>query len=247
MAVRYDSVGFGYGATRHTDPHVARHIAAAVGDAASVANIGAGAGSYEPATTAVAVEPSAVMTSQRPPGSAPAVLGTAEAIPLADDSVDAAMAILTVHHWTDLAAGISELKRIARRRIVIFTWDAEVTRDFWLFRDYLPEAAGIDAELAVPLDRLAAMLGEPEIQTVPVPHDCADGFAAAFWRRPHAYLEPAVRAGMSLFARAGEQAVRAGLSRLAEDLASGRWGARHAELCDLDELDLGYRLLVVDR
>lgn len=242
----YDRVGAGYRATRIPDPRIARQIAVALGDSRSVANVGAGAGSYEPPTTVAAVEPSVVMIEQRPPDAVQALCARAEAIPLADDSVDAAMAILTVHHWTDLAAGIAELKRIARRRIVVLTWDYLVTRDFWLMRDYLPELAVVDAELATPLDDLAGQLGATDVQVVPVPHDCTDGFAAAFWRRPESYLHPSVRAGMSMFVRADAAAVRGGLAVLADDLATGRWRARYAELCQLDEADLGYRLLIAD-
>jgi hypothetical protein len=155
--------------------------------------------------------------------------------------------VLTVHHWEDLEAGLAELRRIARRRIVVLTWDHEVTRDFWLLREYLPEAVEVDQAMAVPVDRLAALLGGARIEPLPVPHDCTDGFAAAFWRRPEAYLDPVVRAGISMLARAGEGRLRAGLDRLAADLESGRWRVRHPDLLHREQLDLGYRLLIADR
>ncbi|WP_331767920.1 methyltransferase domain-containing protein [Embleya sp. NBC_00896] len=243
----YDSIGATYGSTRRPDPRIAARIHAALGDAATVINVGAGTGSYEPPQTVRAVEPSQVMIAQRPAGSAPALQSAAESIPINDNAADAVMALLTVHHWSDLEAGIAELRRIARRRIVILTWDQDVfRRQFWLVREYLPEAAAFDDTRAVPIDRLTALLGGARIEPVPVPHDCTDGFGAAYWRRPEAYLDPVVRAGISMLAQTGEDVIAPGLSRLEADLSSGRWHARHADLLDRDELDVGYRLLVAD-
>ncbi|WP_228792656.1 class I SAM-dependent methyltransferase [Nocardia cyriacigeorgica] len=213
----------------------------------SVANIGAGAGAYEPAQTVVAVEPSSVMIGQRPPGAAMAVRGLGENLPLRTDGVDAALAVLTVHHWAQLEQGIAELARIARRRIVILTWDHEVMRTFWLLRDYLPAAAATDARLAVPLERLIGLLpGTVEIHAVPVPADCTDGFGAAYWRRPHAYLRPEVQAGMSMLALTPRSELEPGLRQLGADLDSGVWAERHCELLDRQEFDAGYRLVVAD-
>ncbi|MBC6449391.1 class I SAM-dependent methyltransferase [Actinokineospora xionganensis] len=242
----YDTIGAGYATTRKPDPRIGAQIDQALGDAATVINVGAGTGSYEPPQTVLAVEPSSVMISQRPTGSAPVLRACAESIPLADNSADAAMALLTVHHWTDLAAGIAELRRIARERVVILTWDQTVTRAFWLLDEYLPEAIPLDDARAVPINQLATMLGGARIETVPVPHDCTDGFGAAYWRRPEAYLDPVVRAGMSMLAQTGEPALQPGLARLAEDLATGRWHDKHADLLALDTLDAGYRLLIAD-
>jgi SAM-dependent methyltransferase len=143
-----------------------------------VANIGAGTGSYEPARTVISVEPSRVMIAQRPPRCAPAVQAVAEQLPIRSDAVDAALAVLTVHHWSDLDHGVAEMLRIARRRVVILTWDHTVFRRFWLLREYLPAAAQTDADLAVPITKLASLLGDPTIVPVPVPHDCVDGFGA---------------------------------------------------------------------
>src|ERR1700722_24487 len=219
--IAYDTIGVTYTATRQPDPRVGALIAAALGDARSVINVGAGAGSYEPAQTVLAVEPSPVMISQRPAGSAPAVQARAEALPVATSAADAAMALLTVHHWADLAAGIAELRRVARRRIVIFTWDQRVTREVWLLREYLPAGAAFDDSRPPPVERLADLLGGARIEPVPVPHDCRDGFGIAYWRRPEAYLDPVVRAGMSLLAQPGDAVLAGGLRRLAADLASG--------------------------
>ncbi|MFJ3667039.1 class I SAM-dependent methyltransferase [Streptomyces sp. NPDC090106] len=240
----YDSIGTAYAGTRRPDPRIAARIHRALADAATVVNVGAGTGSYEPAGTVWAVEPSAVMIAQRPPGSAPALRAGAEAIPLPDDSADAAMALLTVHHWDDLERGIDELRRVARRRIVVLTFDPAVSHRFWLLDEYLPEAASFDAAQAVTIDRLVSLLGGARVETVPVPHDCTDGFLAAYWRRPEAYLDPRVRAGISLFAQIDDSVVRPGLDRLRDDLSTGRWHHRHADLLDRDTMDAGYRLLV---
>lgn len=244
--VAYDRIGAGYRIARRPDPRIASQIHAALATLSTVVNIGAGTGSYEPAETVIAVEPSAVMIAQRPPGSAPCVRAVAEALPLRDKCVDAAMAMLTVHHWGDLAAGISELRRVTRHRIVVLTWDQTVLRDFWLLREYLPDAARINEALHVPIDRLVELFGGAHVQSVPVPHDCTDGFGAAYWRRPQAYLDPTVRAGISMLAYAGEQALAGGLARLATDLRSGQWHRRHSVLLEHEQLDAGYRLVISD-
>ncbi|MGW7618210.1 class I SAM-dependent methyltransferase [Streptomyces antimycoticus] len=240
----YNSIGATYAHTRRPDRRIAGRIHQALGGAATVINVGAGTGSYEPLQTVLAVEPSSVMIAQRPTGSAPALEASAESIPLADDSADAVMALLTVHHWSDLEAGIGELLRIARQRIVILTFDPDINHRFWLLEEYLPEAAAFDDTRAVAVDRLVTLLGGARIETVPIPHDCTDGFLAAFWRRPEAYLDPEVRAGISLFAQTGDEALQPGLARLSDDLSSGRWHQRHADLLDREALDVGYRLLV---
>jgi SAM-dependent methyltransferase len=240
----YDTVGRTYRATRQADPRVAAQIGQALADSGSVVNIGAGAGSYEPAETIAAIEPSQIMIDQRPPGAAAAIRAAAEHVPLRDNCTDAALAVLTVHHWADLAAGIAEMRRIARYRLVLLTWDADVIgQKFWLLSEYLPEARAADAALAVPVQRLTSLLADPVMTPVPVPHDCTDGFGAAFWRRPYAYLDPAVRAGMSLFTTTGPSMIEAGLARLAADLRSGRWQREHAGLLELTQLDVGYRLI----
>jgi len=244
--VAYDRIGADYCSTRRADPRIAAQVYAALATMGSVIDVGAGAGSYEPAQTVAAVEPSAVMIAQRPPGSAPCVRAVAEALPLRDNCVDATMAMLTVHHWSDLAAGIDELHRVTRSRIVVLTWDQTVLRDFWLLREYLPEAARINEVLHVPLERLVQLLGGARVQTVSVPHDCTDGFGAAYWRRPEAYLDPTVRAGISMLAYASEQALAEGLAALAADLRSGQWQQQHSELLEQQQFDAGYRLLISD-
>lgn len=244
----YDTLGTTYARTRRPDPRIAAQLHAALGDSTDVINIGAGTGSYEPPGTVLAVEPSQVMIAQRPPDAAPAVHAVAEQLPLRDGAADAVMALLTVHHWTDPADGIAELLRVARRRVLVLTWDQRVFRErFWLVREYLPEAAAFDDTRAIPTDRLAELLGGARELPVPVPHDCTDGFAAAYWRRPDAYLDPQVRAGISLLSQPGESVLAPGLSRLADDLTTGRWHTRHADLLNRETLDVGYRLLVAER
>ncbi|MGY1754778.1 methyltransferase domain-containing protein [Blastococcus sp. SYSU D01042] len=243
----YDRIGRSYRRTRQADPRIAAAIREALGDVRSVVNVGAGAGAYEPPVTVLAVEPSRVMLDQRPADAAPAVQAVAEALPLADDAVDAALAVLTVHHWSDVAAGVAELRRVARRRAVFFTWWPERMAEFWLLRDYLPAAAETDARMAHQVARLSELLGnEADVRSVPVPHDCVDGFGAAFWRRPEAYLDPDVRAGMSLFATTDPDAVRDGLARLEDDVRSGAWHRAHADLVQADVLDVGYCTVAVD-
>jgi len=240
----YDELGTTYGRTRVPDPRIQVLIDRALGDAATVVNVGAGTGSYEPVDRDVtAVEPSAVMIAQRAPGAAPCIRASAEALPFADASFDAALAILTVHHWTDLERGVGELRRVARGRIVILTWDPEFGDEFWLTRDYAQASIAYDKERFPPIDRLAALLGPGAVvEPVPVPHDCSDGFCGAFWRRPEAYLDPAVRAGISNL-RQLEEEISAGLERLRRDLAAGAWQARHADLLTADTLDVGYRIV----
>jgi SAM-dependent methyltransferase len=186
------------------------------------------------------------MIAQRPPGAAPAVQGVAEALPCADDAFDVALAILTIHHWTDPDAGLAELRRVARERVVLLTWDPAFRNAFWLWRDYLG-AERSDAHRFLSVTELVEALGGPgtvRVEAWPVPHDCVDGLAGAFWRRPEAYLDPRVRAGISTFAREPDGVFDEPLARLADDLASGVFAERYADVLALDELDLGYRIVV---
>ena len=206
-------------------------------------NVGAGAGSYEPADLeVVAVEPSEVMIAQRPEGAARVVRAVAEELPFEDGSFDAAMAVLSDHHWSDHDRGIAELRRVARR-VVLFTWDPATVNDAWLVREYLPAFEGLVPQ-GFRLEQTAEALGGARIEPVPIPHDCTDGFLHAYWRRPRAYLDPQVRAGISVFALMEPGPVEAGLERLRNDLESGAWERDHAELLQLEELDLGYRLVI---
>lgn len=236
----YEVIGKEYSVCRRADSRIASLIWSALGDANSVVNVGAGAGSYEPSDRSVlAIEPSWTMIGQRPAAAAPCIRGAAESLPLLSGSFDAAMSVLAMQHFQDWRAGLRELRRVARRRVVLLAFDVDAPA-FWLIRDYFPEFGENDRRIMPRLTDLANELGEPQIMPVPVPHDCADGFLGAYWRRPHAYLDSQVRASMSPFARidAGP-----GLARLADDLARGDWHRKNAELPGLDALDLGYRLL----
>jgi SAM-dependent methyltransferase len=186
------------------------------------------------------------MIRQRPAGSAPVVQAAAEALPFAADSFDAALAVLSVHHWSDTARGLAEMSRVARSRVVILTWDQEVWESFWLIREYLPCIRDVDEPRAVAVADIVAELGESRVLPVPVPHDCIDGFHGAYWRRPEAYLDPEVRSGISTCASMPPDELHAGLGRLAADIRSGSWEEGHRDLLGLDELDLGYRIIVAE-
>jgi SAM-dependent methyltransferase len=215
----YDTIGRGYRRHRRQDPRIAARIFAALGAARSVVNVGAGAGSYEPRDRAlVAVEPSQVMIRQRDRAAAPVVRASATALPFRDASFDASLAILTIHHWPDLARGLDELRRAARRRVVILTFDPAVR--FWL-NDYFPEIAEVDARSLPPVSALRRHLGRVAVHDVPIPHDCTDGFLGAYWRRPEAYLRADVRSAISTFGKLRD--VESGLAALRADLASGEW------------------------
>ena len=239
---RYDTIGRDYAELRRPDPRIAATIHAALGPARTVVNVGAGTGSYEPAALAVtAVEPSAAMIAKRPPGAAPAVQASAESLPFADNSFDAALTVLSLHHWADKAAGLREMRRVARGRVVIVTFDP--TARPWL-TDYLPQLATLDEANMLPMADYARILGPVSITPLMVPHDCADGFLYAYWRRPEAYLDPHLRAGSSSFWLL--DGLEPGLDRLASDLASGAWQARYAGLLDRETYDAGYRLVIAD-
>lgn len=240
----YDSIGRNYAEYRRPDPRIAAALEAALGDAATLVNVGAGAGSYEPAgRTVLAIEPSELMIAQRAPGMAPCLQATAEALPMETASVDAAMAILSVHHWSDVERGLGEMRRVARRRVVLLTWVPDAP-PFWLTEEYFPEIMAHDRTIFPATAALAAMLertiGRATIAPLPVPHDCTDGFLCAYWRRPEAYLDPQARGAISSFARID---AAPGLARLSADLSSGRWAERNGHLPALDALDLGYRVV----
>jgi SAM-dependent methyltransferase len=209
-----------------------------------VVNVGAGTGNYEPQDrSVVAVEPSEVMIAQRAGRPAPAVRGVAEALPFPSATFDASLAFLTLHHWSDLRRGVGELRRVAARQVV-FLYEPSVTNGFWAI-DYFPEARDVPTERDAPgVDRLTALLDVREVRPVPVPIDCTDGFGAAFWGRPEAYLDPAVQGGMSWLAVLPEEVRGRGTARLAADLRSGAWDRRLGHLRDLPELDVGYRLVI---
>ena len=249
----YDTIGRGYLAHRRAEPRWEALIHQQLGDGRVVVNVGAGTGSYEPRDRAlVAVDPSSVMVSQRAPGAAPAVRASGSALPLPSGSADVAMAILTMHHWDDWETGLAELCRVAPRRIVL-TMDFEMHSRFWFLEDYVPEVGVFTAQQEPGYEAVAAVIGGggaggggAAVIPLLVPRDMQDGVLGAYWCRPEAYLEPAVRANCSGLALADPAVVARGVAALEADLASGEWQRRHADLAELDEIDLGYRLVVAD-
>lgn len=237
----YDSIGVGYTTARQTDSRWMSAILAALGDAKTVLDIGAGTGSYEPMDRQVyAVEPSSEMISQRGNDAPPVVRAVAEALPVRDCAVDAVLAVLTVHHWTDWRKGIAELKRVAPQQVVL-AYDTRLHSEFWFVREYVPEIAGLELSRPSAPD-IAAELDAQSIIPLPLPWDFTDGVFPAYWRRPEAYLT--VRDTCSALAQAPKAAVELGLARLQADLDDGTWHERHADLLELDEYDAGFRLIV---
>jgi SAM-dependent methyltransferase len=242
MRALYDRIGINYAELRKPDPRIAKTIEQALGDANVVLNVGAGTGSYEPADRQlIAVEPSREMIRKRSPSTARAIQASADELPFEDDTFEASMAILTVHHWPDKAAGLREVRRVIRGRIVLLTFDP--SHRPWL-TDYLPELATLDEAQMPMMSNYERWLGPVQVTPALVPHDCSDGFLYAYWRRPEAYLDARIRSGSSSFWAINNAEV--GLQNLKRDLESGEWERLYAELLALDEYDAGYRLVVAD-
>jgi len=242
--VDYEEHGRTYAQHRRADPRIAARIHAALGDARTVLNVGAGAGSYEPDDRWVlAVEPSATMRAQRPPGSAPAIDARAEALPLDDDAVDAAMACITIHHWEPPEAGLRELRRVARGPVVVFTFDLRELPEWQ--RDHLAEGLEIERPRFPGIDAVAAALGgRTRIERIATPADCSDGFFEAFWNRPEALLDPAIRSAQSLWALVGPDVESRTVARLRADLESGAWDRAHGHLRGQRAFDGSLRLVI---
>ena len=241
MTAFYETIGANYSDLRGPDPRIEAMIWGALGPAKTVLNVGAGAGSYEPTDRQVtAIEPSLKMIRQRGASDATVLQGSAEELPFDDNTFDASMAVLTVHHWTDKEKGFHEMRRVTRGPVVLLTFDP-THRGCWL-TDYFPELITLDNQIMPQMAAYSDWLGAVETTPVPVPHDCTDGFLYAYWRRPWAYLDSRVTAAMSSFWSIGK--VPEGLTRLRDDLDRGAWTDRYAGLLDLDSLDVGYRLVV---
>ena len=242
---RYDTIGSGYTLTRRADRRIGAQIGRAIGAAATVVNVGAGTGSYEPIDRiVVAVDPSEVMLRQRHPMAPPGVLATAERLPFANRSFDVAMATTTVHHWTDRGAGLREMRRVADRQVILL---CEPSRRnwMWLTDDYFPAMRELDTEkAAATAESLSHHLDVRTVEVVPIPRDCEDGFGGAYWNRPDAYLDPSVQAGISMFRMLDPSIVASGTARLADELASGEWDQKYGHLRARAQIDLGYRLVI---
>jgi SAM-dependent methyltransferase len=241
----YDRIGGGYTGGRREQPRIAARLARALGDADSVVNVGAGTGSYEPVDRrVVAVEPSPVMAAQRPAGTASCVRAAAEALPFGDGASGAAMAVLSIHQWTDPERGLAEMRRVSRGPVVLFGGSERALNTSWWLHDYFPAARRLVFERTYPPERIAKVLGPVALIAVPIPADCVDGFEAAYWRRPAAVLDPAVWSATSALSLISEAERTAGMARLRADLASGAWREAYGYLLSEDELDLGYRVIV---
>ncbi|WP_213815162.1 class I SAM-dependent methyltransferase [Glaciihabitans sp. dw_435] len=241
----YAVIGEGYAKIRQPDPRIAAAILDALGDARTVLNVGAGAGSYEPTDREVtAVEPSASMRAQRPPHLTRAIDGTSDHLPFADNAFDAAMASVTVHQWPELEKGLGEMRRVTSGPVAILTIDPAPPVHWWLM-DYAPEFFEVEGRRMPRLERIAdALGGDTDIRTVPVPVDSTDGFAQAFFGRPERLLEPEVRRATSAWSFIGGEAVTRFENRLREDLASGAWDHAHGNLRTTPSFDVGMRLVV---
>jgi len=243
----YDELGRGYANTRQEDPGIARHIVKALGPARHVINVGAGAGSYEPPDREVtAVEPSAEMISQRPPGSAPVVQANAESLPFGDDAFDAALAVLTAHHWPDLEGGIEEMRRVARERVVIMTFDPHALEGLWIAADYFPEMLKLKRQSGAGSRQLLERLPEATSSIVPVEKDCTDLFFAALWARPELLFDEEVMRPMWVWQSISEESRQGGREHLTTDLENGTWEQRYGHLRNLNEFDVGLRLIVLE-
>ncbi|HEY1480059.1 MAG TPA: class I SAM-dependent methyltransferase [Gaiellales bacterium] len=244
---RYDRIGVGYARSRHEDPALAARIHEALGDAATVVNVGAGAGSYEPTDRhVIAIEPSDVMAAQRSPDRVPAIRAFADDLPLLDGSVDAAMSVLSLHHWDESQErGVRELRRVARGPVVLLTLDPVVSSSMWLVADYLPEVGELDRRIFPTFETLAGWLGgDSEEIVVPISRDTPDWTLVSFWAHPERVLDADARAATSGFARMPSAVVERVDRELRADLESGRWDERHGHLRELDEYDAGMRLIV---
>ena len=245
--IRYDTIGHGYSQTRREDLRFRAQIHAALANARTVVNVGAGAGAYEPTDRhVIAIEPSDVMAAQRLRDLVPAIRASAGSIPLRDRSVDAAMAILSVHHWDEeREKGVRELRRVARGPVVILTYDAAVSAKMWLMADYLPEVAALDFRIFPSPEQFADWLGgDVRIETMPIPRDTPDWMLGSFWAHPERVLDANARAATSGFARMPANVVDRVVAEVSRDLASGLWDDRHGHLRSLDALDVGLRLVV---
>jgi SAM-dependent methyltransferase len=242
--VDYERHGRTYARHRRPDPRIAERIHAALGDARTVLNVGAGAGSYEPTDRWVlAVEPSATMRAQRSADAAPAICAHAEALPFDDDAVDATMACVTIHHWEPPDVGLAELRRVSRGPVVIFTFELDELPPWQL--DFLAEGVAIERPRFPAIDHVVdALGGRTRVERIPTPGDCVDGFFEAFWRRPEALLDPSVRGAQSMWAMLDPGVEERIVARLSVALESGAWDAEHGHLRQQESYDGALRLVI---
>ena len=244
MAVNFEELAEQYNRFRTPDPRIASAIWAHLEGAKNILNVGAGIGSYEPVNCrVVAVEPAEKMIALRQISAAKVIRGSAENLPFYDDTFDASMALLTIHHWSDIHMGLNEMLRVTKGKIILFTWIG-YGKDFWL-EEYIPEIRGIDAALFPTLQELEGIMGTISVEPVEIPFDCTDGFMCAYWRRPKAYLDPDVRKAISTFSRVGD--IQKSLQQLEDDLSNGTWDKKYGHLLLEESMDLGYRVVIRDK
>jgi SAM-dependent methyltransferase len=239
---KYDVIGAGYHSKRRPDPRLGAAVEKAIGPASTILNVGAGSGSYEPSNRlVVALEPSSVMLAQH--SGHRRVRGAAEYLPFDDGTFDVALAILTVHHWEDLDAGLAELRRVAKRQ-VLFTWDPDHLYKLWITTDYVPAIDDLETSRFTSLTSVIDALGAHTVETFEIPYDFTDGFQAAFWRRPEMYLDSEVRSASSTFASLSPELVLPGIERLRRDLETGKWHETYRDLLTQDKMDFGHRIVI---
>ena len=241
----YGRIGGGYARYRRPEPRIAALILAALGDAASILNVGAGAGSYEPLDRHVtAVEPSAAMRAQRPAHLPVAIDAVAEALPFPDKRFDASMATFTIHQWPDLAAGLLEMRRVTRGPVAILSCDPDALDLFWLAA-YAPEVIEVEARRYPAIEAIIAGLGgRADVIPVPIPLDCIDGFGEAYYGRPECLLDPGARLACSAWSFVGSSVEARFVQTLSQDLESGAWDAKYAALREQPSFEGSLRLVV---
>ena len=229
-ALNYDQSGHSYSGHRRTDPGIAAFVHTALGNAQSVLNVGAGSGSYEQNDRyVVAVEPSAVMRSQRHAnGNVPAIIGTADALPFDDHAFDASMAMVTIHHWPDMRKGLQELRRVTSGQVLIMTFDPDALNNFWN-ASYFPELIEVEKARYPTIDFIKEALGGTvDVQSIPIPLDCLDGFQEAFYGRPEAFLQKEVRMAQSAWGFLPDGLEELLVKRLEHELSSGEWDRKYS-------------------
>lgn len=239
----YNLIGSNYSYFRKPDNRIAKAIEKEIGNVSFAVNIGAGTGLYEPGfLDLIAVEPSQVMINQRSAGAAPVIKSSAEELPFDDLIFDISLALLTIHHWNDLKKGLSEMKRVSKRQL-IFTWDPDFP-GFWMTQRYFPEIKQIDSRIFPRFDVIEEILGPMKRVPVSIPSDCSDGFGSAYWARPDAYLSEDRRLAMSTFNKISKKDLELGLNLLCREIKDGTWDLLFGHLKKLNELDLGFYILV---
>ncbi|EDX82393.1 Methyltransferase domain family [Synechococcus sp. PCC 7335] len=256
----YDAIGASYAQTRQSDPRIAHTLLRILEleEGAIVADIGAGTGSYASVLAnygcqVIAVEPSTVMRSQAiAQPNIQWVDAYAEALPLSDCSVSAAIVMLALHHFKDYQQALREIQRITGgRKVVLFTYDPDAITRFWLTQYFPSFVEDVQATFR-PIEALRAevetITAHPvRVEPFPLPYDLSDSFAAVGWGRPELYLDNSIRNGISSFAKLSDRELEQGLSKLRKDVGTGLWDERNGHLRKQSQYDAGYQFLYTTR